>query len=346
MDACLGAPHAAYVLAALATCGACMLLPIRTSTASDATTPEAAPTDALASRWSTLLGCCVYVLHPLTLVAVLLDDTAALLENASFAVAFAACRRQTWVPALLATAAAVPFSPLQAGFTLTVVLMCAASSMLWPGVPRSWRASLCPGASGTAVLVMAAAAAAALRHQWERCRPAPDPLLSLQFNPAALLPELAVGWYLFSEAFARYLPYFSELLWLLPLAYALPLAMSLRRAPAAAMLTMLGLVATFDPSNAYTLARFPLVLSLAISDGEACARTRSAWFWLPVAHLAVAAGIIMKHVWVVARMGNANLLFNMQIVLALACGTLLTDFAGAARRATKGRQVPTATNVK
>jgi hypothetical protein len=59
------------------------------------------------------------------------------------------------------------------------------------------------------------------------------------------------------------------------------------------------------------------------------------YLWLGVLGAAVLAAPAMKYVWVVALTGNANLLFNMCLALAVAGGSLVTEFAAAAIRTVK-----------
>ncbi len=89
----------------------------------------------------------------------------------------------------------------------------------------------------------------------------------------------------------------------------------------------------FDPSEAYSLHRFPLCLALALVTHDVAAEMSGPFLWLGLSHFALAVGPIMKGLWLGASgIGNANFLFNQTVVFALSCGCLVAEYLAAALR--------------
>lgn len=56
--------------------------------------------------------------------------------------------------------------------------------------------------------------------------------------------------------------------------------------------------------------------------------------------LPVVSAPLMKHVWLVHLSGNANFLFNQQLIFALAAGYLSVEFVAAALRVRRREKRP------
>ena len=67
---------------------------------------------------------------------------------------------------------------------------------------------------------------------------------------------------------------------------------------------------------------------------------RGCALWLGLLVVCVGAAPALRREWLQPPYGNANLLFNMQLVFALAAGSLVAEFASAAQRqARRARQL-------
>ncbi len=91
--------------------------------------------------------------------------------------------------------------------------------------------------------------------------------------------------------------------------------------------------ALFDPSEAFTLHRFPLALALALATPDVVAEMSAPLLWLGLSHFALAVAPLMKALWLgEGGEGNANFLFNQSVLFALSVGCLVADFLAAALR--------------
>jgi hypothetical protein len=59
------------------------------------------------------------------------------------------------------------------------------------------------------------------------------------------------------------------------------------------------------------------------------------YLWLGLLGAAIVAAPAMKYAWLTMLSGNANLLFNMALAVAVAGGSLLAEFSAAALRVQK-----------
>ena len=155
-------------------------------------------------------------------------------------------------------------------------------------------------------------------------------------------PPLSLAWYAHGVSLSRFLPYGAVLAAAQPLLYVAPLAWRLRRRIDLAALAAAGAAALLDAGGGWTLARFPQLAALALAHRGVIARMRGAPVALAAGFLfaATAAAPAMHHAWVSMGTGNANLLFNLCLVVAVAGGALIAEFTGAALRvqALQGRE--------
>lgn len=148
---------------------------------------------------------------------------------------------------------------------------------------------------------------------------------------------MSTTWYLFSEAFARYMPYFTVAAWAHPLLYPLPLAVRLQRRPIIAAIAVVALAGLLDPSGGYTLTRLPLATALALTQPDVIAEMRGVLFWMGLQAFSLAVSPLMKRLWLVDRIGNANFMFNQHLIFTLASGALVAEFVAAALRVERKR---------
>ena len=301
--------------------------------------------------WSALFSSAAcYILHPVTLFALAFPASRgiahALCGNLLLVIAFAGaqdCRAPC--AAALAWALFTLHHSLVQGACLALPL----AQWLWlaararpgrasggVGAHVRWELALCALLLPAVRELVAAAArrggaAAALPLPLLLLRPAPALLQPHLADPTSLAPELSLYWYLLSSAFLRAMPYFSTLVWGLPLALVPPILLRCGSAPAAGALLALALGALLDPSPGHSLFRLPLVtaLALAYADGRVAAAMapRRALLWGGLQAFALVAAAPMKHLWLRNRAGNANFLFWQQLIFTLASASLLGEWA-------------------
>ena len=278
------------------------------------------------SSESAAVACLAYVFNPLTLLAV---GSGQLVLNAAIALAFAVASGgmiSTTVALVVGLAATVPIQGLCLGPPLLL--------LSWARRRLLGSAHILVDAGG--LCVVAAVAISLPDSVWY-------PSLALHsVNTSTLAvswpPELGLSWYLLSSAYIRYLPYFATLVWLHPFAYVTPVALRLHAYPAAAAVVTLCLACLFDPSDAYSLVRAPLCMSLALTLNGAVREMRDCTIVLGVLAVVLAVAPTIKSAWIVAPYGNANLLFNLQLVFALCGGLLTAEFAAGALRAVRAER--------
>lgn len=163
--------------------------------------------------------------------------------------------------------------------------------------------------------------------------------------------DVSPFWYLSAVAFARHRPYLAALVWGAPWLLVVPVLLRLRgRGPGgtrAAALFLAGVGALFDPSPAWSTLRLPALLALSFSHPHVLHELRkgpgpvasprtgasSSLVWHGLLRLAPAGAPFMRSLWLTPpHAGNPNLLFNLQLVAAVAGGSLLVAFAAAAVR--------------
>lgn len=154
----------------------------------------------------------------------------------------------------------------------------------------------------------------------------------LEVDFMSLWPELSPWWYLLSLAFLHQLPYHRVLTLAHPLAYVVPLCVRLRKRPEVALISVACLACLFDPTSSWTLARLPLCISLALLAQDVVREMRGCYLWLGLLALPVAVSPLMKLVWLRHLSGNANFLFNQQLIFTVAGGSLVAEFVAAALR--------------
>ena len=86
---------------------------------------------------------------------------------------------------------------------------------------------------------------------------------------------------------------------------------------------------------------------LALSSLISPAEMRGAYLWLGILTMTVTVSPIMKHTWLGPLSGNANFLFNQQLMFTVAAGSLVAEFVAAALRLERrGRGNPPGQNQK
>ena len=67
---------------------------------------------------------------------------------------------------------------------------------------------------------------------------------------------------------------------------------------------------------------------------------RNCTLWLGLLAVCIAVAPVVKASWLAPPFGNPNLLFNLQLVFAVSCGSLVAEFAaGALRLARREREL-------
>jgi hypothetical protein len=113
-----------------------------------------------------------------------------------------------------------------------------------------------------------------------------------------------------------------------------------RAAPRIAAVVVLALASLLDPSSGHTLARAPAVVALMAASPRVARAARGVWVWGALTVFAAAALPAMKAAWVGewAAVGNANFMLNQVLILTLAAGAVVAEFAAAALRVSRRGQ--------
>ena len=274
------------------------------------------------------LAAALYCANPVTIAAAWLTDGSSLVDNALLVAAIVAATRGATLLSIVLTALLAYHLPVLGGCAALPLLRVAVTSL--------------PARKGARFLVVLDAALAAatigvLLASWGYVSGALAPRLHLQtIDASSVLPELGLSWYLLSTAFLRYMPYFLVLVWLHPFAYVAPVLLRFWHAPSIALVIVCCLASLFDPTEAFSLARLPLCASLMLACAPAVAAdVRNVKLWLGLLAFCVGVSPTMKHIWLHTASGNANFLFNQQLLFALCTGSVTAEYTAAALRVTK-----------
>ena len=283
-------------------------------------------------------GSLTYLLHPVALLTLLLSPAAAAHScagNLLVCIVFAGAQPGSSAP--VAAALAWLFFTLHHSLVQGACLALPLARWLWhtqatagrqggPGLRARWEVALLLQLALALWLGGSLAAGAP-----PLLRLAPALLQPALADPTSLAPELSLYWYLLTSAFLRALPYFSTLVWGLPLALTPPILLRCWAAPSLAATLALAVGALLDPSPGHTLLRLPLLTALAAAAGDGSAAQamgpRKSLLWGGLQLFALAAAAPMKHLWLASGVGNANFLFWQQLIFTLACASLLGEWA-------------------
>jgi hypothetical protein len=171
----------------------------------------------------------LYLLHPVILGAALTRSDR-FGEDLLLIAVFLSCTRRWRMPALLYATAFLWASPLQGTTLLPLVLTwlfdhSAAGGAVRGGGPPLKRLSFSSMlVVGVPLLVAAVAGVAGVADAGLPARGLRPVPLAADSSAASL----GLTWYLFTEAFSRYIPYFTLTVWLHPFLYTLPLLIRFR----------------------------------------------------------------------------------------------------------------------
>jgi len=270
-----------------------------------------------------------FAFHPVTVVSLLFSSEVGALDGLRGNALILACFVGVNEGALAgAGAALIAFtlrhSVVQGTALLVPVLMWGASSLL-KARGRGIRAIL----RWEIFLLGVVLALEGLPTSWDLRSALLNPSL---VNPTSRSPELTPHWYLLSSTFISTLPYFSYMVWALPLLLPIPVTWRLRRLPDAATIVSLSFAALLDPSQGASLLRLPLLLSLGVN----CRNGRisrgmghgKVLFWMGLLHASILAAPVMKHLWLRSGgVGNINFLLWQQLLATLSGASLIAEFA-------------------
>ncbi|OQO12568.1 hypothetical protein B0A48_02030 [Cryoendolithus antarcticus] len=141
-----------------------------------------------------------------------------------------------------------------------------------------------------------------------------------------LTPNPGLWWYFFIEMFDPFRSFFLGVFWLHMLSYSVPFCLRMRKQPLAAVVSMLGITAIFQPyANVGEAGAWLSCLTLLSHTFEVSSTHRYTFPAVAVLLYTSLLGPAFHHLWLYAGSGNANFFYAITLVWNLALLIILTD---------------------
>eukprot|EP01066_Platyproteum_vivax_P013102 Platyproteum_vivax@DN5958_c0_g1_i2.p1 len=139
-----------------------------------------------------------------------------------------------------------------------------------------------------------------------------------------LTPNIGIFWYIGTEVFGRFRFFFLTIFRLHFFMYSVPLYVRLRHQPLALGVAMTSIVLLYQPYP--TVLDWSLIVSLLLLMPDVLTRAKHFFVLLKISAFGLALFPIMSDLWLNRNTGNANFLYNMNLVNHVVTGLMLVSW--------------------